>query len=337
MKKKIKIFLILTLGITVAISATCFAEKEFPNKPIIVIIPWAPGGGTDILARAVCPIWEKELGVPMVLLNKPGGNNIVGYNALFKRPHDGHTIILGQSPNYNINVLFQNAPYKIKDLSFINMFQMDQMLFYVNKNAPWKTLSDLVKDARKRPGQIKIGAAGTLTMDPVYVSQFEEKAGIKFGEIIPMGGGGALRREIIGGHIMLAAHAAWVARTARPLARGLGIRALERSPIWPEAQPFNEVVPEDKKYTKEDINLLPTFIKGFAVPSDLRSNYPKRFDKLVKTFEAIMKRSEFGKMIKKLQMETAFRYYPPEETKKVIKAFTEQLEKHRSFFEKRRK
>lgn len=333
-----KLFAIIVLTMTLVMMATIGAAKEqFPNKPITVIVPWKPGGGTDILARAVCPIWEKELGVQTVILNKPGGNNIVGYTALFNAPRDGYTLILGQSPNYNINVLFQNATYKIEDLAFVNMFQMDRMIFYVNKDAPWKTLADLIADAKRRPGQIKMGAAGTLTMDPVYVKEFEDKAGVKFGEIIPMGGGATLRREVLGGHIMLAVHGAWVARAAKPMARGLGIRALERSPIWPEAGSFNIVIPPDKKYTEEDINLLPTFIKGFAVSVDVKKNYSERFNKLVKTFERTVDRPEFAAMIKKLQMETAFRYYPPDETEKVVDAFTNLLNQNRPFFEKKRK
>ena len=119
-----------------SVTAVLAAEK-FPTKPITVIVPWKPGGGTDVLARAVTPVWEKELGVPLVIQNKPGGSNIVGYRAMFDAPADGYTLILGQSPNYNINVLFQNAPYKMKDIVFLNMFQKDDPIFYVNKKAPW--------------------------------------------------------------------------------------------------------------------------------------------------------------------------------------------------------
>jgi len=103
MLKAILILLMLTVAAPVAMAG------NFPEKPISVIVPWKPGGGTDILARAVCPVWEKYLGVSMRIVNKPGGNNIVGYSAMFAAPHDGYTIVLGQAPNYNINVLFQDA------------------------------------------------------------------------------------------------------------------------------------------------------------------------------------------------------------------------------------
>ena len=245
MKRIITTLVLMPVLVLASVSAVLAAEK-FPAKPITVIVPWKPGGGTDVLARAVTPVWEKELGVPLVIQNKPGGSNIVGYRAMFDAPADGYTLILGQSPNYNINVLFQNAPYKMKDIVFLNMFQKDDPIFYVNKKAPWKTLADLVADARKRPGQIKIGVASTKGMDRVYIKDFEKRAGIKLGEAIPVGGGGPLRREVIGGHVMLAFHGAWVARKAQGLVRAIGVRSLKPSPIWPEAQIFNEVIPEGK-------------------------------------------------------------------------------------------
>jgi|GEM_PF-2524478 len=327
MLKAILILLMLTVAAPVAMAG------NFPEKPISVIVPWKPGGGTDILARAVCPVWEKYLGVSMRIVNKPGGNNIVGYSAMFAAPHDGYTIVLGQAPNYNINVLFQDAPYKIGDMAYLNLFQRDDLIFYANKEAPWNNLAELVADARKRPGEIQMGAAALKGMDPVYVGEFEARAGIKFGKIVPMGGGGPLKREVIGGHMPLAVHGCWVSRSAAPLAKGLGVRRMEPSPIWPEAQIFNEVLPEGKKYTSEEINLLPTFIKGFAVPADVKTKYPERFAKLVSSFEAMMKGSDFKEMLAKQQLETAFSYYPPEKTQAVVNAFTELLKKNSHFYQ----
>ncbi len=334
--KKLAVVSVLFAALLIGFPGGAMAGK-FPDKPITVIVPWKPGGGTDILARAVTPIWEKELGVTMVILNKPGGNNIVGYRAMFDAPHDGYTLVLGQSPNYNINVLFQKAPYKIEDILFLNMFQRDDSLFYANKDAPWKSLADLVKDAKKRPGKIKIGVAATKGMDPVYLKEFEQKAGVKFGEIIPMGGGGPLRREVIGGHMMLALHGAWVARKAQGLVRGLGVRRMEPSPIWPEAQIFNDVIPPANRYKPEDIQTLPTFIKGFAVPADVLEKYPDRVRTLVTTFEKAIKRQDWAEMIKKQQLETAFSYYSMKETGKIVNAFTKMLLDNRELFEKKKK
>lgn len=305
----------------------------FPEKPITVIVPWAPGGGTDILARAVCPIWEKTLGQPMIIVNKPGGNNIVGYKAFLDAPHDGYTIVLGQSPNLNINVLFQKAPFKIEDMHFINLFQKDDLLFYVNKNAPWKNMADLIADAKKRPGQIKLGAVTVKGMDAYFVKEFEERAGIKFGGLVPMGSGGTLRREVVGGHIAIAVHGPWVARGGKELVRGLGVRAMGRSPIWPEAETFNDVLPKENKFTAEEVETIPTFIKGFAVPANLKSKFPDRFEKLVKTFEAAMKLPEWKKMMAEQEMDSAFQYFGPGDTKRVVDAFTKLMLANRDLFE----
>lgn len=97
------------------------------------------------------------------------------------------------------------------------------------------------------------------------------------------------------------------------------------------------MIPPAKQYTEEDINLLPTFIKGFAVSVDVKKKYPERFNKLVKTFERTMDKPEFGATIKKHQMQTAFHYYPPTETVQIVAAFTKLLHENRHFFEKKRK
>lgn len=335
MLRRSYVAVILIISFIFGFSTLAISGDKFPNRPITVIVPWAPGGGTDILARLVCPIWEKELGVKMVILNKPGGNNIVGYNALFNADPDGYTIILGQCPNYNINVLFQHASYKMNDLVFLNLFQFDTMNLYCSKKAPWKNLEDLVADARKRPGKIEVGCADVLSMMYILLRQFQQKAGIKFGDIIPVGGGGPLLREVVGGHLMLGMQGCWVSRRARSLVRGLGVRAMKRSPIWPNSQIFNAVIPKDKQYTAKEINRLPPFIKGFAVPVAFKKKYPERFDILVKTFEKATKTPKFAEMIKQQQMESAYKYYAPREAQKIFDEFTKQLEKNRAFYEKR--
>jgi tripartite-type tricarboxylate transporter receptor subunit TctC len=309
------------------------ADEMFPSKPITVIVPWKPGGGTDVLARAIAPVWEKELGVPLVIQNKPGGNNIVGYKAMFDAPADGYTLVLGQSPNYNMNVHFQNAPYAIEDIVFLNLFQKDDPIFYVNKDAPWTNLADLIADAKSRPGEIKIGVVSSKGMDVVYLQDFEKRAGIKLGEAIPMGGGGPLRREVVGGHINLAFHAAWVARKAQGLVRAIGIRSLKPSPIWPEAQLFNDVLPEANRYTEKDITTLPTFIKGFAVSATTRENHPDRVKTLVDSFERAMQSPEWTEMVAKQQLETALDYHSMAKTSEIVAAFSAQMMEYKHLFQ----
>jgi len=331
-KGKLTTTAILLMGLLFA-ALPMGARAAFPEKPITVIVPWKPGGGTDILARAVSPIWEKELGQPIIIVNKPGGGNIVGYKAFLDAPDDGYTLVLGQGPNVNINVLFQKAPYKIDDMHFINLFQKDVFLFYVNKDAPWKTMDDLIADAKKRPGEIKMGTVVAKSMSSIFVKELEKRVGVTFGNIIPIGGGGTLRREVIGGHLMIASHSAWVARGGKGLVRGLGVRDTQRSPIWPEAQAFNEFLPKDKQYTDEEIDTVPTVIKGFAVHASLKTKHPDRFAKLVSSFEAAMKRPEWAKMVAAQEMDSAFKYYGPDQTKKVIDSLTKILVTHKAIFE----
>ena len=76
------------------------------------------------------------------------------HDGAIRQPAGGYTLVLGQSPNYTMNVHFQNAPYAIDDIVFLNLSQKDNPIFYVNKDAPWANLVDLIADAKNRPGEI---------------------------------------------------------------------------------------------------------------------------------------------------------------------------------------
>ena len=172
---------------------------DFPTKDISGIIQWGAGGATDNVSRATTPYVEKVLGKQIVLQNKPGATGAVGLMQVYNQPADGYTLLYGAE-----NPLL----YKVLDIS-----QIDYDAFYpvmliarnvgvivVNNDQPWKTLGELFADAKKNPGQVKMGSTGPGGLPHVVSSMLKATSGVNFNHIV-FQGEGPLTTAILGGHI----------------------------------------------------------------------------------------------------------------------------------------
>jgi tripartite-type tricarboxylate transporter receptor subunit TctC len=185
---------LLTIGLAVPAQAA-----DFPTKDISGIIQWGAGGATDNVSRATTPYVEKALGKQIVLQNKPGATGAVGLMQVYNQPADGYTLLYGaENPTL----------YKVLDIS-----QIDYDAFYpvlliarnvgvivCNNDQPWKTLGDLFADAKKNPGQLKMGSTGPGGLPHVVSSMLKATSGVTFNHIVYQGEG-PLTTAILGGHI----------------------------------------------------------------------------------------------------------------------------------------
>jgi tripartite-type tricarboxylate transporter receptor subunit TctC len=187
----------------VALLTVCFVASaqaaDFPTKDISGIIQWGAGGATDNVSRATTPYVEKALGKQIVLQNKPGATGAVGLMSVYNQPADGYTLLYGaENPTL----------YKVLDIS-----QIDYDAFYpvmliarnvgvivCNNDQPWKTLGDLFADAKKNPGQLKMGSTGPGGLPHVVSSMLKATSGVNFNHIVYQGEG-PLTTAILGGHI----------------------------------------------------------------------------------------------------------------------------------------
>jgi tripartite-type tricarboxylate transporter receptor subunit TctC len=185
---------LLTIGFVAPVQAA-----DFPTKDISGIIQWGAGGATDNVSRATTPYVEKALGKQIVLQNKPGATGAVGLMQVYNQPADGYTLLYGaENPTL----------YKVLDIS-----QIDYDAFYpvmliarnvgvivCNNDQPWKTLGDLFADAKKNPGQLKMGSTGPGGLPHVVSSMLKSTSGVTFNQIVYQGEG-PLTTAILGGHI----------------------------------------------------------------------------------------------------------------------------------------
>jgi tripartite-type tricarboxylate transporter receptor subunit TctC len=150
----------MIIGLVLILGAAPALAGEFPEKPIQLLIPFGAGGSADLLGRAIANAAEKHLGQPVVAVNKPGGGGAVMYTALNNAKPDGYTVGWSSSGLMTVTAI-GNVPFKYTAFNNLCRVGYSAMPIAVLSSSPWKTFKELVEYAKKNPGKIKIGNAGT--------------------------------------------------------------------------------------------------------------------------------------------------------------------------------
>jgi tripartite-type tricarboxylate transporter receptor subunit TctC len=179
------------------------AQEPYPTRPITIVVAFPPGGLADLVARPVASSLEKILKQPVVVANKAGAAGAVGYQFTATSKPDGYTLLMALvsvSVLPEVDRLFARAPkYTREQLTGIARVSADPSILTVPADAPWKTLKDLVEDARRRPGEIVFTSSGLYGTAHVPMEMFMQAAGIKMRHL-PTTGGGPMMNAILGGH-----------------------------------------------------------------------------------------------------------------------------------------
>lgn len=196
------ILVLCILGMMGGAIALVTAATDYPNKPITYLIPFDPGGQSDLEARRQQPLLEKTLGVPVIITYKPGGGGSVGWAELANSKPDGYTIAGNNIPHIILQPLQRkNAGYQLEDLEPVALFQATPIGLAVLKTSPIKNLKDFVAYAKANPGAITIAGSGTYTGHHLGYLQFQKLAGIKV-TYIPFTGAAPQVAAFLGGHAM---------------------------------------------------------------------------------------------------------------------------------------
>jgi tripartite-type tricarboxylate transporter receptor subunit TctC len=200
MKRWLKILMIAYFVSSFAI-LPLFAQEEYPTKTITIIVPFSPGGSTDLGARALASFLSKSLNQPVVIMNRPGGGATVGGNVVATAKPDGYTLgFLPLSPRIPESYsYFLGAPYTSKDLKPVSRVISPVAAISVKADAPWKSLKDLVDHTKKNPG-IKYGTTGLGSSPHTMMVTIEKAEGVKFTHIT-FPGDSDVATAILGGHI----------------------------------------------------------------------------------------------------------------------------------------
>ncbi|NWF57272.1 MAG: tripartite tricarboxylate transporter substrate binding protein [Syntrophaceae bacterium] len=175
-----KVLMSLVIGTLLVLSGIVFAQ-DYPTKPITIQIPYPAGGSSDVGARIVASIAEKQIGQPIIVVNKPGAGGQVGWTELARQKPDGYYLGGINLPHLLTAALDpeRKAVFKPEDIVPIISQALDPTTISVRPDSPWKNLKDLIDEAKKNPDQIKAGIVGYLQDDEIGYLQFAEAAGVK--------------------------------------------------------------------------------------------------------------------------------------------------------------
>nr|WP_306268839.1 tripartite tricarboxylate transporter substrate binding protein [Pararhizobium sp. IMCC3301] len=169
---------LVTLGF--ALAATLFsglAWAEYPEKAINLIVPYGAGGGTDLSARILAPALEKELGQPVIVVNKPGGGGAVALGTLFAGKPDGYTIALGTGSNMTIIPHTTPVGYEIENFTYIANYVGWPFMMVVNSEIPAESISDVISWAKENPGELVSASTGGFNYHVVAMELMSQASG----------------------------------------------------------------------------------------------------------------------------------------------------------------
>jgi len=239
----------LTASFTLFLAAAAFAAgtaqaqpAAYPAKPLRMIVPYAPGGATDIVARILTPHMIENLGQQIVIENRPGGATMGGTDAVAKAPADGYTLLmaniaLGANPS-----LFRSVPYDtVKDLVPVSLIVTVPTLLVVHPSVTARSVAELIAYAKTRPGALNYGSAGNGSANHLTMEVFKSMAGIDVVHV-PYKGGAPAIADLVGGQVtmMFASALASLPHVKSGRLVALGVSSAARNPVMPEVPTVGE-------------------------------------------------------------------------------------------------
>jgi tripartite-type tricarboxylate transporter receptor subunit TctC len=236
------------MGIVVAAlcgAATASAQSvadKYPEKPIKIIVPFAPGGSTDIIARVIGQKMTEKWGQTVVVETRPGAATIIGTQAAVNADPDGHTMILTVSNHATNPSLRDKMPYDaIADFEFVSMVTRIPLIPYTNPKFEPKDLKELIAHAKAKPGTVSFGSAGAGSMTHLVAEMLKLQAGIDMTHVLYRGGTPAMN-DVLAGTIPMTFGTVVQAlpQYQAGLMRALAVTSEQRYPAIPDVPTFKE-------------------------------------------------------------------------------------------------
>ena len=274
------------------------AQQAYPTRPVTIVAPYPPRGSADLTARPFAPALERVLKQPVVVVNKPGGGGAVGTQSVAVASPDGYTLLLTVFSISTIpeadRVAGRTPTFTRDQFVPIARLNADPTLVIVRPDTPWKSVKELVEDAKKRPNEILYASAGHFTVSHMAVEIFMQVAGIKLRHL-PTTGGGPAMAALLGGHAPLSALSTGA---VTPQAKAGKLRVLANSgatrlAAFPEVPTLKELGYDVEVY----------LWNGLFAPKDVPAHVLKTLRSAV---QQAVQDPEFTKAAEKMQMPPAY-------------------------------
>ena len=299
-------------------SATLFlagpAPAAYPEKPITMIVAYAPGGGTDLMARVIAPLIEKHLGnnAKIAVVNRPGAGGEIGFTALADAAPDGYTIGMLNTPNLISIPIERQTRFSWDKYDLIGNLVDDPGGFAVHNDSPIKSLKELGEYAKANPNAVTVGSTGVGSDDHLAMLVFQKLTGTKMTHV-PYGGSSQVRTGLLGRHITVASTN--IGELSQFISSGAPFRVLGQM-----SQKRWEGAPDVPTFKEQGYDMEFASLRGMGAPKGLPADIR---EKLVDAVAKSVKEPEFATKAKEIF--APVRYLPPDQYAAEMKKADEDL------------
>ena len=287
----------LALAVTGLWRGTSSAAWE-PTKPVEFNVAAGTGGGADLMARFISPLFQKNniTKVPWIVTNRAGGAGAEGFLHMTSKPGDENMVVITLSSLFTLPYS-TGIPFSWKELTPIARLALDYFVLWVPADAPYKTAKEYFDAVKKEPGKFKMGGTGVKQEDHIITVQLEQAFGLKF-SYVPFKGGGEVAVKLVGKHVESTVNnpseavSHWRAGTLRPLA----VIDSERIPL-----PEWDKIPTLKEATGVDVSYL--MLRGIFAPPKIKKEVQEGY---VALFKKVTETGDFKKYMTDNALKSAF-------------------------------
>ncbi len=236
---------LLSAGMGLGLVTPAVAQNAFPDRPVTLVVPFPPGGSTDVMARLLAERMAPSLGQPVLVENRPGGATVVGAEAVARSQPDGYTVLVNSGTTLTINpILMRNLPYRPESFAPVSLLSTLPFAFLVQNRLP-ATIPEFVALAKSRPGQLNYGTNGPSSFNNIVAVLVSEALGIRMQDVTYRGDSAQLNDFVAGTlDILVVGGSSAIVPHRNGQGRILAWTGDKRMPITPDVPIFAEVAPE---------------------------------------------------------------------------------------------
>lgn len=276
------------LAIGLGFLAAPAAAQAWPEEPITIVMPNNPGGATDRLARVMAPMLSEELGVPVNVINRPGGGTLIGHAYLHAQPADGYHFSYTSLPYLISNIVNQGAPFGMDDFSWINIQEVANTVVFAHNSTPYETFEQFVEGLRQ-PGQVSVAVIGgssehmsaLILMDTLGLPRSNMR-------LVTYDGGGTARTAIAGGQVDIAMVPGQGSEQLVDFTRMLAIYADEPVEGF-DAPLVNEILASENV----SVPIIPSSVRIFIGRKEFEASNPEGYARFVDAYERVVTSEAF--------------------------------------------
>lgn len=287
------------LALAWALSPIAAAAQQWPAQPLVMVVPFSPGGSIDRMARQLAPFMAKQIGQPVTVVNKPGGGGMLGHTYYLALPDNGYNILVtAPLPYIAANIMSGSAPFKSDDFTYVNAQWIATGAVLISKLAPYNSFAELIAAIRDKPGQVSVGVIAQSSEHLTVLLLLEAlKIPKENLRIVTYDGGGPVRTAVAGGVVDFAIITAEGSEGI--LDRVRNVAMISETPVAGfDVPPINTAL---EKFGAK-IPVLTSSVRSIAVQRSFQTKHPKEYEKFVELYKATLERPDFKESARAAQI-----------------------------------